>query len=187
MHGEDENENEPKGERAPVYSREIEAMLARARKVGEGRFVELDQPLEAGNGGALAEYLNQGWSVSEPWGRWSDGETASLNVLLRVPTRRDLIAEFAVQAYVSEKTPEQRVTVFVNGEEADSWSFTSKDPTTRTLEIAAKGLRFGMTAAALDFRFAIASPESPQATGESDDARRLGFGLRSIRFSLAPG
>lgn len=168
------------------YTPEIEERFVRALEVGRGKCINLDVPLDAGVGGALADYLRHGWSQPETWGCWSEGSTASFHVLVQVPCRRDLRAVFFAHAYVSQKTPEQKVSVIVNGDEVANWIFTSSNPSTKLLDIPAKGLRFASTSAALSFGFLISSPESPHATDASNgDQRLLGFGLRSVRFSLA--
>ncbi len=169
----------------PTYSSEIEAMLARGRAVGLGAPVQLDTPLDACKDGVLSAHLRKGWSHPEAWGCWSDSSPASFNIIVETPYRCDLVAEFWVQAYVTQRTPEQRVLVKVNDEVSANWTFTSGEPVEKSLGIPAKGLRFGTKSAGLTFTFLTASPESPFETGVSGDQRRLGIGLGRIRLSLA--
>lgn len=147
--------------------------------------IELDTDLYAGDGGRLSGCLTSGWSEVEQWGRWTNGGKASLHVFIRCPFYSDIIATFVVQGYVSHKTPEQSITIIINGAKSARWVLVSGDPVEKILYIPATAPNFGRTAAIVDLIFLIDSPESPLALGLSDDPRLLGLGLRSVRFSLA--
>jgi len=165
---------------------EITALLERARPIAEYKALPLDVWLDSGKNGLLSEYLVDGWSHSEDWGCWSVGVRSSLDVLIANLDGADVIAEFIVQGFVSTSTPRQQVRVVVNNEDRAVWWFTSRaESVLKTFQIPARGQLFGRDSALLRIEFEIASPESPLQAGLSEDPRRLGLGLRRVRFSRA--
>lgn len=147
--------------------------------------VGLDTPLDACINGELTKHLGQGWSSPEDWGCWSDAPEAAFSLTVQTEERSDLIADFRLRGYVSERTPEQRVQVLVNGVERAIWVFTSGDSSRKNVGIPAIGRHFGTRSCNLNFRFLIASPESPAETSTADDPRKLGLGLESLCLTKA--
>lgn len=123
-------------------------------------------------------YLGDGWSVPEPWGTWSLGESASIIL----PTTTSSIESISIEAkaLISEVLPAQRIEIFVN------------DIPTQTLVLTSQSSKFGIpipreirSSSAgwlkIDFRFLDAT--RPKDIGMSNDARALALGLISASIN----
>lgn len=119
-----------------------------------------------------------GWSGAEHWGRWTDGDRASLHYALAEPAAGDVL-EFDVRSYVSGEPPRQRVAVRVNSQAQPDWVFTREIPR----QIARIPVPDGATELEIEFGFPDA--RSPQQAGESADPRLLGIGVGAICLSQA--
>ena len=125
------------------------------------------------------QFLERGFSVTEGWGVWSDGQEAIIKGRLGAgrPTQAVLV-EIEGSAYRRPNGPALDATVFSVRREVGRWRLgTGVETLTLTLEPD----DFGPDGViALTFR--IPDPVLPLHIGASVDVRALGIGFRSIRF-----
>ena len=140
--------------------------------VVSGNLVDLD----FSNGGSASALLRGGWSFSEPWGVWSDGQVAT--VQLPLPRWKRVHALVRCQAYgAKEFNPKSIVRVRRNGVEIAEWVFDQfAEPNDYELDLTA-----GDESSAL-LEFLVENPVAPSELGGSSDDRQLGIGLRRISF-----
>lgn len=131
--------------------------------------------------GGSPQVAQDGWGGREAWGMWSDGARCSIGIpIMRLGTKRDLIAHFDVQAFLQGSERQQRVILRAGDTPLELWQFTHTNAHIRTVRIPANS--FGSW---LDLSFEIAWPSSPFGQGMTEDKRLLGLGLRSVRLRYA--
>ncbi|MBA3835075.1 MAG: hypothetical protein H0X53_04375 [Sphingomonas sp.] len=116
-------------------------------------------------------YRVQGWSVSEPDGTWTDGNTAVLE--LQTPrTRQPLLLRARVTPMRQlPDVPSQPTDVYANGELVAQWD-VSDGPADYRAKLPAEIIARSET---LRLEFRIPRAISPKAAGASEDARQLGL------------
>ncbi|MGE5516370.1 MAG: hypothetical protein ACM31D_11190 [Bacteroidota bacterium] len=127
-------------------------------------------------GGNLAQFAIEGWSKTESWGTWSDGEIASL--LLPAPRLSfEHIALHVRMVAIAPEGVEQGVQVTVNAIPVGDWRAEQGAVIERRLHIPATAID-GKARFRLGFR--IEAPHSPGL-----DKRRLGVGLITLTLKSA--
>ena len=131
-------------------------------------------------------FLMEGWSVPEPWGQWSDGDSASVLLNIATPPHGDL--ELLVNGHaflVPEKHPEQHVDIFLNDRKIGQWDYAlpgDAEPSVKSVTIPRDSWIDSMEKMKpwllLTFRFK--KPQSPADLGMSMDSRRISLGLTSL-------
>jgi hypothetical protein len=143
------------------------------------------QTIDFSLGGNANPYiLEEGWSGGEPWGRWTEGKAAALEMKIDAPVSGELELAAEVMAYVSERHPSQDVEVLVNDRKIGLWNFTLENTgiLEKRLDIPA-GL-IGSTSE-IKITFRPLDPVSPKSLGVSRDPRHLGLGIRTLRLVKA--
>lgn len=127
---------------------------------------------------ASSNLFGNGWSVPEPWGMWSDGPEASIDVpAVLLNHNQANILELAVRPFVTTSHPRQRVLVSVDGKTVSELQLETSD----TISISLGNTRQS-AAEPLHVRFEFPDAVTPQAAGlNSADGRRLAIGLMSLR------
>jgi len=121
--------------------------------------------------------LGPGWSVTEPWGLWSDGNKAEIRLDPSLLGRRGGALMFDMNAYLAGQIVEVDVPVSVNGSRRAVWHFNANNnQTIRVLDIRTED----MAAATLVIRFDELGKQTPAMVGLSGDQRHLGLALRSL-------
>lgn len=129
------------------------------------------------------KYLGRGWSTPEPWGVWSEQDTADLDIALP-SSQQPLTMIVTYHAFVTASRPEAKITVRIDGEQVDEILFKiDQDYQNWAYRLPSNAADNG---ASLHISFTVASPKSPFELGLSADHRKLGIGLRNIRFSTFP-
>lgn len=132
---------------------------------------------ENSNQSHLITFLD-GWSHSEPWGRWSKGYHSVMS--LKIPEDTKSIQLYG-HTFVSEKKKAQRIIIKHNGKHIlETWLSGNG----RIVVPVPEGLKFspnGVGTLNLEFEFPDAF--SPASIGYNGDNRILGFGLERIDFS----
>ena len=97
-------------------------------------------------------------------------------------TRHD--GALQVGAFVPVDRSEQRVEVWINGSSAAVWQLEATSaPVWQQVRVPPQALRAALGTLRLSVRFEIASPSSPKARGQSDDARQLGLALHRLKLT----
>lgn len=126
------------------------------------------------------QYLADGWSTPEPWGVWSQEGAADLNITVD-PGCQDLTMVITFHAFVVKTHPEVKIDIHINDRYVDTILFHySQDYQNWTTLLPANELN---NRKSIHILFKIISPKSPMELGLSLDQRKLGIGLRSIRFT----
>ena len=126
-----------------------------------------------GNG---ADYLGDGWSVSEDWGTWSSGSSATM--FFPIPPRQVDSIFIEANAFVSSAIENQSLTVTING--IPTADLVLKEPAT-VLDIKIPGaVKQELENETLEVRFNFPDAASPKDIGLSDDPRELALGLIAV-------
>jgi len=130
-------------------------------------------------GGAAAGFQLAGWSVAEPWGVWSNGPAASLEIPIDTVPKYGVEMTCIAHGFTSALRPEQTVHVIANGEAVAHWTFKTTDeadrPRRATISAGTMSIRMP-----LRVDFLISHPTSPLELNQSEDPRRLGIGIREL-------
>ena len=119
------------------------------------------------------------WAGVEPWGQWTQGFYAELQIPLPSGTTPPLDIALRAHALITPEHPSQSVEVSVNGQLSQVWEFRQTDA--QTLRLRAEQFPDGQVL--LSFR--VRRPASPAALGLSADQRALGIGLHGLTISAA--
>ncbi len=158
----------------------VEQQALTLRDIVPGLPLESEVRFDAGGTGVA--YLGNGWSAPEAWGVWSDGPRAELSLPVDPRGRMELGLACEVGAFVPLDRSEQRVEVWINGVSSAVWQLEAT-PGWRELRVPPQALQPAGATLWLSVRFEIASPSSPKARGDSDDARQLGLALRRLKLT----
>ena len=122
-----------------------------------------------------------GWASPEPWGTWSEGDTALLRLELSKTTKNDVELLIEGHAYLSDKHTSQEIDILVNKQ----YVATLKYDLQSKGEIRAVKIPNHLVLennGHLLIKFNFKNPISPAELGLSDDARRLGLGIVSMEL-----
>ena len=120
------------------------------------------------------KFLGVGWSAPESWGRWSEGQEATLG--FRVPGEKSLKVRLELTPFAPPNHP-QRVALFADGQSVGEWRFDAHKEETLLIDLPSETARKGYVI----LKFSLPDAVSPAALGLSEDTRRLGVGLVSLR------
>jgi hypothetical protein len=129
--------------------------------------------------------LLSGWSPSEPWGTWSDGPIATLDVPRVWGEQGSLLLVFEVSVFLAPRQglDAQTVLVSANGRFIGTLRLIGSE--TRMKVIIPTAL-VNRDASKLVLGFDFPTAASPSDLGLSPDARRLAVGLKSLTVQPAP-
>jgi hypothetical protein len=133
-------------------------------------------------GGNAEVYRIGSWSAPEQPGTWTDGARAGFAVPLE-NWQGDMTLEVTGRPFLVPKLhPALAIDVLVNGSPVAHWSYLVEQdnhPVTRTARIPATVIA---ASPVLRILFRIEKPQSPSATGESEDHRKLGLFVSHVLF-----
>jgi hypothetical protein len=123
-------------------------------------------------------YLGPGWSWSDPSGSWSDGDVATMS--LNLDSRpKDLAITIAGWPFVNDQHAFQEMELGVNGHLLTTLEYRSSGRVSNVLHLPRSLVT--ERAGSLNIRFRFKDPRSPAELGISDDPRKLGFHLESLK------
>lgn len=123
-------------------------------------------------------FLGDGWSTSEPWGRWTDGATASL--VMRVKDNvRGAELTFSLKPFVPPGRV-SRVELTANGRNIANWSFDAGGERDIAVHLPADAIGAG---GVVTLRFHLPDADYPQEFGLPRDDRKLALGLTGLRVT----
>ncbi|TYL85904.1 hypothetical protein [Bradyrhizobium cytisi] len=139
--------------------------------------VERGRPLTFQNGensGALV----LGWSFSESWGVWSDGDRVQLGLVILSDPAETAKLLIECRVFITPMTPEQKVEFWARNIKLTEVTLR-KDVS--AIPVPLGGLRLGPGyPLILELRMPLA--KSPQQLALSRDGRKLALGIVSARF-----
>jgi peptidoglycan/LPS O-acetylase OafA/YrhL len=121
------------------------------------------------------------WSAREPWGIWSIGKEATLDVAIDDAPRENVRLLVKGWVFLGPGHPSTTARITVNGVEIGKLTPTLTDSRIETAldvpsaVLTARGGR-------LEIGISVDDPVSPQSLGMSTDTRQLGFGLISMKL-----
>jgi len=122
--------------------------------------------------GNARNYLGTGWSFQEPWGRWTEGLFATLQLPVA-----DRSAALTLRFDVHSRNC-VGVTVRVNGEIRTRWSFSDcREYVKQTLMLTQQDLRLGTVTVSFEMPGVRSPHDIDPALG---DGRRLGISITKI-------
>ncbi len=123
-------------------------------------------------------HFGPGWSSPELWGTWTDGADARLTMMTPASKGMEVALQFVAHAFVHRAHPRLAVDVKVNGFDAGCWWFrASNQPQVMNLTVPAEW----NPGSDIVLDFHIRDPRSPREFGLSEDDRKLGIGLRTLK------
>lgn len=135
------------------------------------------------SGGQGAPWLGAGWSQPEPWGVWSAGPSAVVELQgTNVVDLDNARLKFKLRSFVSDAYPTQRVGVSIDGGNPTWLDFRHPGLAQQEVSLVLPGDHLRQKNK-LTIRFELPDAKSPQALGMSTDARVLGVGLESVELS----
>ena len=149
------------------------------RKMPPLRFenpIKLNQALSFAEGGTGSPYLGRAWPIQEPWGRWSEGNWADLEIPM--PDIKPQSIQLKLRAFVSGALLEQKVEVWMNGAYQTTIILRQFENNVINLVIP-KNIQKD---ALLWLDFYLPNAQSPNALGLGADRRRLGIGIEALEF-----
>jgi hypothetical protein len=132
---------------------------------------------EQDNSMGLHCYPLSGWGSAEPGGSWTDGDIAELRIERdESPSDRDWRVDISAKPFLHADRSSRRLEILCDGESLTSIEMTREESHSFSVIIPGR-----LTANPLDLVFLVESPESPADIIGSDDRRKLGFFISSIR------
>ena len=125
------------------------------------------------NNGNSDQFVIDGFSHSESWGRWTESSRALL-ALEGLPTGGALTLKLTAIGYVNDKLKKQRVEILANGRPIGKWLVMNRQAHTQELAIDANFLD---ESGRLVLEFKLPDAISPKSLVGGDDARPLGIGF----------
>jgi hypothetical protein len=163
-------------ERDPAVAMQLKIASAPPPISGENKSVVGRFGSSVNIGMGLTAELSSGWNISETWGSWSEGDRASLRLLLPTDCAFPIDIFLTLNAYLNE-SGKQRISVSVGARKVGSFSFY-ESKSTRSLVLKLRGS--DVSEGYVEILFRVHYPISPIEQGRSKDTRRLGIGLISI-------
>lgn len=127
---------------------------------------------------AERELLAGGWSAQEPWGVWSDGERAALNILVPASVVADVEITLEGRVFLIPGRHERQVVrVKANGEMIDKWVFGGAPRMAKSFLVPR---HIAIKKRPISIELHIDHPQSPAELGLGQDKRRLALGLEKV-------
>ena len=141
----------------------------------------LGERISFAKGESGADYAVRGWARPEAWGTWSVGPAALLAFDLGEAPSRDLSLEIEGLPFVNRQHPRQRVELVVNGTPLQSLVYQRPQAFEKRRMMIPRALLSG-DGRRVEIELRFPDARSPRELGRSDDDRRLGLGLVSVRL-----
>ncbi|UOA09519.1 hypothetical protein [Methylobacter sp. S3L5C] len=125
-------------------------------------------------------YIISGFSLTEPWGRWSDGDLSIIAITLDEIKGKELSLQFLVTPFLNEKRKPLMVDIKVNGQMSATWNFSALGSTPETKKIMVPSSLVGKENK-LKIEFIYHDVTSPLELGISSDARRISLGFVNLK------
>ncbi|TMJ01372.1 MAG: hypothetical protein E6G97_15925 [Alphaproteobacteria bacterium] len=132
--------------------------------------------------GQSDDYKLAGWSDPEPWGTWTDGPAASLEIPIGFDPQGAVRMTCVASGFVPPSRAQQVAHVVVNGEVVGHWTFKPGEASQPRHAIIPADVVARQTPLRIDFL--IGDPTAPLDLGLSEDSRRLGIGI--VDLTLTP-
>ena len=132
------------------------------------------------NNGNSDQFVIDGFSHSESWGRWTQSGRALL-ALKGLPTDGPLTLKLTAIGYVNDKLERQRVEILANGQPIGKWLVTNRQAHVQELTIGANLLD---ESGKLVLEFKLPDAISPRSLVGGDDIRPLGIGFVELTIDL---
>ncbi|AYO94456.1 hypothetical protein AB8807_17950 [Xanthomonas campestris pv. olitorii] len=127
----------------------------------------------------LRAYLQDGWSVDEPWGVWSEGDSSTISFQTSDPVRPGTELILYVNGLWNALRRDAKVEARVNKGEWQTYWLSASSPAPSALAIHLPALP---AKAAVSVELHYDKPASPAELGISADARRITIGLTSMEI-----
>lgn len=118
-------------------------------------------------------YLGAGWPIPEPWGTWSNGPSAKINIPL--PDQQAQFLILHVRALVNGRHPSQNIDILVNGKTRTKVRLAQFE--NNKVQIPLKSSDW--TEQPLHIELQFQNPVSPKSLGIGSDDRLMSIGLIS--------
>lgn len=141
------------------------------------RFAPGRRLLTGKSGGALS-LLKVGWSQPEPWGTWSEGSAATVEI--PVGTGRPTSVQVEAKVLLSSTHPKQDVDVLVNGIPAIKVRLTAESKGRFEVPIPQEAIENAQADQPITLEFRFPDAARPRDIGLGEDSRKLAIGLVAL-------
>ena len=120
--------------------------------------------------------LTSGWFRPEEWGVWAEEESAGL--ILPLPDKRAKSIEINARAFVNQRHPIQRVSIWADGVFIKQVVLSKGDQNLIDIPVPSKSLNLGY----VNLEFQFLDRIRPKDISDNSDDRYLSMGLVSAKF-----
>lgn len=124
----------------------------------------------------------KGWSLSEPAGTWSDGDSSSMRLVISDPPEQDILLLIKGQAFLADNHPYQEISVHLNNRHVATLKYDRQsNDRVRKIQIPAELLLKHKGRLSIEFNYK--HPISPANLGlTAADHRQLALSIASIKL-----
>lgn len=140
--------------------------------------VEMGEPIQFNSSMILPPW--SGWSITEYWGTWSDGDNAFMAFEFKQPVTGDMKVRMSSKAYAPIIGLNQRINVYVNKMRVAELNYTPEENDKVREFIIPRHVLDNETR--ISIVFGVENAFSPRDKKISNDTRKLGLGLMEITF-----
>ena len=162
--------------------RELDAERALREQLQDCFRFRLGSTIDFSASGDARAYMREGWSTGEPWGTWTEGNRARLQINFDAESETEVRVKVFCRAHIEPPHLETKVRVLANEQHIGGWTLSAADLCWYEAGIPASCVR----GTKLDLIFEIENPVTPSALSSSTDARLLGLGVASIIITSLP-
>lgn len=126
---------------------------------------------------AMRDYLISGWSRDEPWGVWSEGNSAKIGFTIKEVGTGDVHVSLLVTGFFHGAHNEIIVAPSVNDRGLPAFILRADQTLPARIDLLIPEQDALLANGRIEITLDIQSPRSPRALGLSDDYRQLGIGL----------
>ena len=129
-----------------------------------------------------SKYLISGWSVTEAWGTWSDGNCSTILFQTLPEDHNNIELDIEGEGFVFGDHQELHMNVIVNDQYIETVIYGKKGVVNNKIKIS-KEIAFSNNGE-VHVQLQFINPKSPLDLNLSNDSRQLGLGLRSIKLRI---
>lgn len=138
---------------------------------------QLGTPIDFSTNATRSTFRENGFSVSEKWGSWTESEHAGFLLELGEKPLADLNLNVSGHFHVTEDGTNLKVSLLANGNEIETRTITFGTHLNPTWAIPSSAI---LENGQLELAWIFENLQSPRERGQGEDSRKLGMAVQSI-------